>query len=46
MQYIGRGMHLEYQCPTHDLIRTSRIREIRELAAREVSEQVCLRQAG
>ena len=31
LRFIGRGMHLEYRHPTRGLIRTSRIREIREL---------------
>ena len=46
MRFIGRGMHLEYRCPPCGVIRTSRIREIRELAAHQGPEQVCVRQAG
>lgn len=30
MQFIGRGMHLEYRHPRFGVIRTSRIREVRE----------------
>ena len=28
--FIGRGMHLEFWHPTHDLVTTSRIRDIRQ----------------
>ena len=31
LHYIGRGMHLEFRHPTFGIVRTSRIREIREL---------------
>jgi hypothetical protein len=31
VRFIGRGMHLEYRHPTRGVIRTSRIREIRQL---------------
>lgn len=31
-QFVGRGMHLEFRHPVHGVIRTSRIREVRELA--------------
>lgn len=31
MEFIGRSMHLEFRHPTHGVIRTSRIREIREI---------------
>ena len=32
MRFIGRGMFLEFRHPTHGVIRTSRIREVREVA--------------
>jgi hypothetical protein len=45
-RFIGRGMHLEYRHPTRGMIRTSRVREIRERPAHDGPEQVCLRPAG
>ena len=34
--FIGRGMKMEFRHPTYGLIRTSRVREIRELEPAEV----------
>jgi hypothetical protein len=31
VHFVGRGMHLEFRHPTHGVIRTSQIREIRQL---------------
>ena len=31
MEFIGRSMHLEFRHPTHGVIHTSRIRDIREI---------------
>jgi hypothetical protein len=31
LHYIGRGMFLEFRHPVHGVVRTSRIRELREL---------------
>ena len=35
--YVGRGMALEFQHPTRGLIRTSRIKDVREISQRPVS---------
>lgn len=31
--FIGRGMHMEFRHPEHDTVVTSRVREVREVAA-------------
>ena len=39
LRYIGRGMRLEYRHPTRGIIRTSRIRDVREIPEREPSDR-------
>ncbi|MBI3665793.1 MAG: hypothetical protein HY236_06130 [Acidobacteria bacterium] len=39
MQFIGRDMHLEFRHPTHGVIRTSRIQEIRQRPPEVYSEE-------
>ena len=45
MHFIGRGMRLEFRHPTHGVVRTSKIREIREAPvvpeAPELRQKAC-----
>ncbi len=44
MRYIGRGMRLELRHPTHGIISTSRVREVRELPPepQAVNQHACM----
>ena len=39
LQFIGRGMFLEFRHPTFGIIRTSRIQEVRELTKQPASNE-------
>ena len=46
VRFIGRDMKMEFFHPLKGIVRTSRVRDIRELAASEVAETASLRKAS
>ena len=46
MRFIGRDMKMEFFHPLKGVVRTSRVRDIRELTASEAAETASLRKAS